>query len=753
MNNTTINKDALLEQLNNEKAVLMIPAFVYLVVLMLAGIIGNVLICYYYGFKSTRSSDNMFILGAAMYDLISCTLSIPIEIVDINIFYNFPYAGACKVMRFVTYFAAIGSVFTLIVIAIDRYRKICRPFKKQFRSKGAKIACGISIPFSLLLSWPAAVFYTSEPVEILTEDGIKLQGFDCTTTREASYKIYLLIFNGFFLCFLISAVILFVLYGLVGRAIYKHHKSQIQYTRPKLSQSNTAGCDGTDNNSPKENVNKIMTNHGTGGDMEAHSTGSEILSTVIPNKPKEHDSVKTMKFTTVMFVITIVIAFCHTYIYNRFDQKKSNDKYKYTVTESVESEADAANRRSAINMVAATNTNINGKSQNQNSYQVLYKMNNTTINMDAMLEQLNNEKAVLMIPAFIYLVVLMLAGISGNVLICYYYGFKSRRSSDNMFILSVAMYDLISCTLSIPIEIMDITLFYNFPYAGACKVMRFVIYFAAIGSVITLIVIAIDRYKKICRPFKKQFRSKEAKIACGISIPFSLLLAWPAAVFYTSVPVDVLTEDGIELQGFDCTTTREASYKIYLWIFNVLFLLAFIISAIILFVLYSLVGRAIYKHNKSQTKNTRPKSPCHHTVESHMTENNSPKVNVNKRKTNRETEGVIEAHSKGSEIHSKIVPNKSKEHVSVKTMKFTTVMFVITIVFIVSFLPHLALSLWRAFQGTYEGETLSGAGLVVFQIGLRSYLLNSAINPFIYGCFNSKFRAFIYMKFCRCCKG
>ncbi|XP_045177094.2 cholecystokinin receptor-like [Mercenaria mercenaria] len=377
-------------------------------------------------------------------------------------------------------------------------------------------------------------------------------------------------------------------------------------------------------------------------------------------------------------------------------------------------------------------------------------MNNTTINKDALLEQLNNKKAVLMVPAFVYLVVLMLAGIIGNVLICYYYGFKSRRSSDNMFILSVAMYDLISCTLSIPIEIVDIRFFCNFPYAGACKVMRFVNYFAAIGSAFTLIVIAIDRYRKICRPFKKQFRSKEAKIACGISIPFSLLLSWPATVFYTSVPVDVLTEDGIELQGFDCTTTKEASYKIYLWIFNGFFLLCFIISTFILFVLYGLVGRAIYKHNKSQIKYTRPKSSISHTVESHVTDNNSPNVNVNKRKTNGETEGVGEAHSTRSEIHTKIVPNKPNEHASIKTMKFTTVMFVITTVFIVSFLPHLALSLWLAFQGTYDWETLSG--LVALQIGLRSYFLNSAINPLTYGFFNSKFRAFFYMTFCPCCK-
>ncbi|XP_060556480.1 cholecystokinin receptor type A-like [Ruditapes philippinarum] len=373
-------------------------------------------------------------------------------------------------------------------------------------------------------------------------------------------------------------------------------------------------------------------------------------------------------------------------------------------------------------------------------------MNSTTVNEDVLLQELNDKTAVLMVPALVYMVILMLAGLIGNVLVLFFYGWKSRPSTNNTFILCVSMYDLMFCTLSIPIEIVDIRFFYNFPYAGACKVMRFINYFAAIGSAFTLIVISIDRYRKICRPFKNQFQQFHVRLACGMSIPFSLFLSWPAAVFYTSVPVEVSTDDGIKVTGFDCTTTKEPSYKIYLFIFNGFFLFIFIVSTVIIFTMYALVGKTIYKHQKAQVKHTRCKSSTGSHVLSH---NNMSDTGRGSSSNGTEKDNPS---STGSNNHDQIVQNKAKDHVNVKTIKFTTVMFVITIVFIISFLPHLALSLWRAFRSTYEGETLDGAGLVAFQIGLRSYFLNSAINPLTYGFFNPRFRAFFYKRFCPCCK-
>ncbi|XP_053383259.1 alpha-2Da adrenergic receptor-like [Mercenaria mercenaria] len=388
-------------------------------------------------------------------------------------------------------------------------------------------------------------------------------------------------------------------------------------------------------------------------------------------------------------------------------------------------------------------------------------MENITMDKEQLLERLNNDKAVLMTPVMVILGIFMIMGLIGNAMVCFFYTCKSRQSSNTIFIVAMAVYDLILCCLSIPIEIVDLRFFYLFTNSGACKFMRFVNYFGAVGSVYTLLVIAVDRYRKICRPFKKQLKLREAKIACGISVIVSIVFSWPALVFYRSVSVDVLTEEGILLKGCDCTTTRDDSYKVYLWVFNGVYLICFLISSIVLCVMYSLVGRVLFKHNKSRKRyGSRPISSNSNSsgTENHLTEFEQPKSNEKHKYTvNESVESEADAANRRSVINMVAATDlsttgKSQNQLDIKTVKYTTMMLVITLVFILSFLPHLILSLWRNIQGQYEGETLSDAELIAFQIGIRSYFLNSAINPLTYGFFNPKFRQFFYMTFCPCCR-
>ena len=87
----------------------------------------------------------------------------------------------------------------------------------------------------------------------------------------------------------------------------------------------------------------------------------------------------------------------------------------------------------------------------------------------------------------------------------------------------------------------------------------------------------------------------------------------------------------------------------------------------------------------------------------------------------------------------------------INTVKYTLIMLSVTIVFILSFLPYLALTVWRFYKDEHESNILSDTDLVLFQIGIRSIFLNNSLNPVIYGGFNSQFRAFFYRVFCCCC--
>ncbi|XP_046546330.1 galanin receptor type 1-like [Haliotis rubra] len=86
------------------------------------------------------------------------------------------------------------------------------------------------------------------------------------------------------------------------------------------------------------------------------------------------------------------------------------------------------------------------------------------------------------------------------------------------------------------------------------------------------------------------------------------------------------------------------------------------------------------------------------------------------------------------------------------THKTTFMMFIITAVFILSFVPHLALMATRAVQ-KHTYDHLEGAPLALYNLFLRTYFINSVSNPIIYGFMSDKFRSQAKIVFRRmCCK-
>ncbi|XP_046574572.1 uncharacterized protein LOC124282596 [Haliotis rubra] len=73
------------------------------------------------------------------------------------------------------------------------------------------------------------------------------------------------------------------------------------------------------------------------------------------------------------------------------------------------------------------------------------------------------------------------------------------------------------------------------------------------------------------------------------------------------------------------------------------------------------------------------------------------------------------------------------------SQKTTTMMFLITLVFVLSFLPHLGLMVTRAVNKNVF-EDLHGVGFIVFNVFLRSYFINSVSNPILYSFCSVRFR-------------
>lgn len=367
------------------------------------------------------------------------------------------------------------------------------------------------------------------------------------------------------------------------------------------------------------------------------------------------------------------------------------------------------------------------------------------IDNEKLLEEYNDEMAKQMIPVMVFLSVLMIFGIIGNIAVSYYYGWKARRSSGSLFILTLSVYDLLLCTLSVPIEILDMRFFYIFKYGAACKFMRFINYFVSAGSIFTLQVIAVDRYRKICIPFKSQIGKRGAKIAWGLSILAGIFFSWAAPVIYNAEHVDIITSEGILLHGYDCTTLRDKSYNVYIWLTTVFYALALIISALILFTMYSLVGKTLFQHVKKARKVPENKllSKCIHDKNDKTSDLGA---------VSDEPE-ILPPSNKQNDRAKPTTTVTTVESLSVTSVRFTYMMFAISAVYFLSFVPYIAFSVWRGTLTEYKGDNFSTSEQIGLNIGMRSYFLNSAINPFIYGLFNPKFRSICYRRVCLlCCK-
>ena len=115
------------------------------------------------------------------------------------------------------------------------------------------------------------------------------------------------------------------------------------------------------------------------------------------------------------------------------------------------------------------------------------------------LKSLNDKTAKALIPTVIYIGTLMVVGLSGNPLVIYFYWRKEKTTPSHIFIVTLAIFDILACLISMPFEIVDLMLFYTFESLVACKILCFCNYFFSIGSACILFFIAVDRYRKVCK--------------------------------------------------------------------------------------------------------------------------------------------------------------------------------------------------------------------------------------------------------------
>ncbi|XP_073322756.1 neuropeptide FF receptor 1 like 2 [Pagrus major] len=128
-------------------------------------IVGNTLVCLIVAEnRRMRTVTNLFILNLAISDLLVGIFCVPTTLVD-NLITGWPFSNSvCKMSGFVQGVSVSASVFTLVAIAVERFRCIVYPLHPKPTVFVAKAAILLIWVLAVLVMCPAAVALTVDKV-------------------------------------------------------------------------------------------------------------------------------------------------------------------------------------------------------------------------------------------------------------------------------------------------------------------------------------------------------------------------------------------------------------------------------------------------------------------------------------------------------------------------------------------------------------------------------------------------------------
>lgn len=297
------------------------------------------------------------------------------------------------------------------------------------------------------------------------------------------------------------------------------------------------------------------------------------------------------------------------------------------------------------------------------------------------------------------IVVIMVLTLVGNIVIiivltCSKY--RQRNSRVNIFIINLAVGDLTVCVVTMTTEILFVAFGEWVLGAAACKILTYVQVVTLASTTFILTSMGFDRYMAICRPL--QFRSSHTRARRMIIISWALafLFAAPQLLIFVQTVDEVLPNGeiryGCRSQGYTAMWQR----KVY-FLFMTMYIL--VVPAILLSYCYVYVVIVVWRQGK-----------------------------------------LINSSSTTNSLRKSIVNTSAIPRAKIKTVKMT---FCIIVSFIACWTPYFVTTLIRIYSNYTYKFTPS-----VMAFAETSTLLQSALNPLIYGFFNIQIKRGLMEVFC-----
>lgn len=325
--------------------------------------------------------------------------------------------------------------------------------------------------------------------------------------------------------------------------------------------------------------------------------------------------------------------------------------------------------------------------------------------MENKLQEWNWEIADRYIVNDIFLIIYIIIGILGNFLVIIIYEFKLKTNRDDRYFIPwLGLLDLFAGTLRSSFEL--IRKIYPVMLRGTifCKSVWMIIDVFAFSSTCLLLVIAFQRYLKVCRPFGQQMTLPLKRLSLVCTFILSLGMAVILNSFNSEIPV---RSDKFNVTGWTCDIDINYSMGATFYVFASFATVMTLIIATGLAVFYVLIARRICKQIKAR--------------------NNMKSTNSN--------------NMKSSDL------NKETRHLDDYNCKkciqlshtFSFMLMAMAVGFGISYIPQfvilfLTINNGRFLFDKYDSETI---WISFFR---EMAIINHIINPFIYGLYDKVFR-------------
>lgn len=381
-------------------------------------------------------------------------------------------------------------------------------------------------------------------------------------------------------------------------------------------------------------------------------------------------------------------------------------------------------------------------------------------NLSETLEHLNNRYAEALLPLTVTFGFFTLLGFLGNfvIILVFTLSHDYKRNNFKVFVLTLAVIDITTCCTLIPAEMIKQRHYFAFGDKDSCKVKCFFNVFGATASCLALLVISVDRYRKVVQPFKKQLTPKLAmKVLFVVAFLLPLLLAIPGTMMCGIKRTNMTNIYGGQTEINLCET--EDRYQLSVWrkVYKYVFIILLVGVSCTYLILYAFVMKEAIKQIKAIAL-LRKNSSYEVSYSSDVYDPNTINQEAFSKPSFEDTDDepdekeVFKKQSisfqNGSLNHSDSNRKKTFRQPSSRSMRSqvpmlssqrfpakTLVWFVLTIIFIISYMTHIILALKVS-----DIVNMNPTEFSWFSFFFRIYFFNHMINPVVYAVFVKKFR-------------